>query len=57
MSSGKPAAAAVERIIGWIPSWYRHLARRVVGYYDSPKDSLVTRPSSLRTACAARSLP
>jgi hypothetical protein len=57
MSSGKPAAAAVERIIGWIPSWYRHLARRVVGCYDSPKDSLVTRPSSLRTACAARSLP
>jgi hypothetical protein len=57
MSSSKPAAAAVERIIGWIPSWYRRLASRVVGYYDSPKDSLVTRPSLIRTACAARSLP
>ena len=32
--------ARVDRIIGWIPTWYRHLASRVVGYYDSPKDAL-----------------
>jgi Protein of unknown function (DUF1214) len=32
--------ARVDRIIGWIPTWYRHLASRVTGYYDSPKDSL-----------------
>jgi Protein of unknown function (DUF1214) len=32
--------ARVDRIIGWIPTWYRHLASRVVGYYESPKDAL-----------------
>ena len=30
----------VDRIIGWIPSWYRHLAGRTIGFYDSPKDAL-----------------
>jgi hypothetical protein len=30
----------VDRIIGWIPTWYRHLASRVASYYDSPKDAM-----------------
>jgi hypothetical protein len=32
--------ARVDRIIGWVPTWYRHLASRAAGYYNSPKDSL-----------------
>jgi hypothetical protein len=32
--------ARVDRIVGWIPTWYRHLVKRAVGFYDSPKDSL-----------------
>ena len=38
--------ARVDRIINWIPTWYRHLNSRVVGYYDSPKDSLAFFMSS-----------
>lgn len=30
----------VDRIIGWIPTWFRHLASRAAGFYDSPKDAL-----------------
>lgn len=32
--------ARVDRIIGWVPTWYRHFASRVNGYYDSPRDAL-----------------
>ena len=38
--SAEELRAKVDRIIGWVPSWYRHLASRVAGYYESPKDSL-----------------
>jgi hypothetical protein len=38
--------ARVDRIIGWIPTWYRHLASRAAGFYDSPKDSLAFFVSS-----------
>ncbi|MET0659986.1 MAG: DUF1214 domain-containing protein [Steroidobacteraceae bacterium] len=38
--SAEELRARVDRIIGWIPTWYRHLASRVAGYYNSPKDSL-----------------
>jgi Protein of unknown function (DUF1214) len=29
----------VDNLIGWIPTWYRHLESRVEGYYQSPADS------------------
>lgn len=29
----------VDRLIGWIPSWFRHFERRIEGYYESPADS------------------
>ncbi len=29
----------VDRLIGWIPTWYRHFMKRVEGYYESPADS------------------
>jgi len=32
--------ARVDRIIGWVPTWYQHLASRATGYYDGPKDAL-----------------
>lgn len=38
--------ARVDRIIGWIPTWYRHLAGRATGFYDSPKDALAFFVSS-----------
>jgi hypothetical protein len=38
--------ARVDRIIGWIPTWYRHLAGRAVGYYDGPRDALAFFVSS-----------
>jgi hypothetical protein len=44
--SAEELQARVDRIIGWIPTWYRHLASRVVGYYDSPKDALAFFSSS-----------
>jgi hypothetical protein len=31
-------ARRFDRLIGWIPTWYRHLERRIEGYYDSPSD-------------------
>jgi hypothetical protein len=40
LASGADIACRIERLIGWIPSWYRHLERRVEGYYDSPPDRL-----------------
>lgn len=36
----------VDRIIGWVPTWYRHLASRAAGFYDSPKDALAFFNSS-----------
>jgi hypothetical protein len=30
----------VDRLIGWIPTWYRHLTKRVEGYYEAPRDAL-----------------
>jgi hypothetical protein len=44
--SAEELRARVDRIIGWIPTWYRHLASRVAGYYDSPRDSLAFFMSS-----------
>jgi Protein of unknown function (DUF1214) len=44
--SAEELHAKVDRIIGWIPTWYRHLASRVAGYYDSPKDALAFFSSS-----------
>lgn len=29
-----------DRLIGWIPTWYRHLAKRVEGYYEAKQDQL-----------------
>lgn len=29
----------VDRLIGWIPTWFRHFEKRVEGYYESPADS------------------
>lgn len=29
----------INRLIDWVPSWYRHLERRVEGYFESPADS------------------
>jgi hypothetical protein len=40
LTSGADIACRIERLIGWIPSWFRHLERRVEGYYDSPPDRL-----------------
>jgi hypothetical protein len=37
--SNAELARRMDRLIGWIPSWYRHLQRRVEGYYESPADS------------------
>ena len=28
----------IDRLIAWIPTWYRHLERRIEGYYESPAD-------------------
>jgi hypothetical protein len=28
----------IDKLIEWTPSWYRHLERRIEGYYDSPPD-------------------
>jgi hypothetical protein len=36
----------VDRLIGWIPSWYRHLTKRVEGYYEAPRDALYFMTSS-----------
>jgi hypothetical protein len=47
--SAEELRARVDRIIGWIPTWYRHLASRAVGYYDGPKDALAffTSPAGM----------
>jgi hypothetical protein len=29
----------VDNLIGWIPTWFRHLESRVEGYYQSPADN------------------
>jgi len=39
-------ARRIDRLIGWIPSWFRHLERRVEGYYQSPADRLEFTASS-----------
>jgi hypothetical protein len=36
--TGADIARKVDRLIEWIPSWYRHLERRVETYYDAPDD-------------------
>jgi len=54
MSSSKPAAAAVERIIGWIPSGYRYLASGVIGYYDSPAETAVMSAAQCSAALRSR---
>ncbi len=28
----------IERLIAWVPTWYRHLESRIEGYYESPPD-------------------
>ena len=30
----------IDRLIDWIPTWYRHLTKRVEGYYEARKDAL-----------------
>ncbi|MCS6948676.1 MAG: hypothetical protein NZM12_13790 [Steroidobacteraceae bacterium] len=38
--------ACADRIIGWIPTWYRHRQGRAIGYDDSPLDALAFFQSS-----------
>jgi hypothetical protein len=39
-------ARRTDRLIQWIPTWYRHLLRRVEGYYEAPEGALYFVPSS-----------
>jgi hypothetical protein len=36
--SSEDIARRVERLIGWMPTWYRHLERRVETYFEAPDD-------------------
>jgi hypothetical protein len=38
-------AARLERIVGFVPSWFRHLANFAGRYYDAPADALNFVPS------------
>lgn len=38
-------AARADRIIGWIPTWYRHLRNRVNSYYAAPENVCAFAPS------------
>jgi hypothetical protein len=40
LASGVDIASRVERLIGWMPTWFRHLESRIEGYYQSPTDRL-----------------
>jgi len=31
-------ARRIERLIAWVPTWYRHLERRIETYFDAPSD-------------------
>jgi len=39
-------ARRVDRLIGWIPGWYRHLERRIETYFDAPEDRCLFSLSS-----------
>lgn len=36
--SAEELAQRVDRLIAWVPTWYRHLERRVETYFDAPSD-------------------
>jgi len=38
LPSAADIARRIDQVIGWIPTWFRHLERRVEGYYQSPAD-------------------
>jgi hypothetical protein len=38
--TGDELTRRVDRLIGWIPTWYRHLTKRVEGYYEAPREAL-----------------
>jgi len=44
--SAEELHARVERLIGWIPTWYRHLRARVASYYETPENTLKFVPST-----------
>lgn len=39
-------ARKVDRLIGWVPTWYRHLERRIETYFDAPDDRCLFTLSS-----------
>lgn len=38
--SAAEIARRIDRMIGWMPTWFRHLERRIEGYFQSPPDRL-----------------
>jgi len=46
LPTGPDIARRIERLIGWMPTWFRHLERRIEGYYQSPADCLQFTSSS-----------
>jgi len=46
LPSASVIAQRVERVIGWMPTWFRHLERRIETYYQSPPGRLQFTASS-----------
>ena len=46
LPSPEDIARKVDRLIDWIPTWYRHLERRIETYFDAPDDRCLFTLSS-----------
>ena len=38
LPSADEIARRIDRLIAWVPTWYRHLERRIETYFDAPSD-------------------
>jgi len=46
LPTSESIARRVDRLIGWVPTWYRHLERRIETYFEAPADRCLFTMSS-----------